>query len=288
MSPRKSGLGRGLEALIPAVEEDAAGAAQGVLEVPLASITPNPHQPRAPIRDQELVELAASIEEHGIIQPLVVTRAPDGYHLIAGERRWRAARLAGLSTVPAVVREVVPSEMLELALVENLQRADLNPLEEATAYRQLVEEFGYTQEQVARRVGKSRVAISNTLRLLKAARPVQEALLADRISEGHARALLGLEQTEAQEAALKMVLKRGLNVRQTEELVRRLLGLRVEERRPTRVMSPETRALESRFREALGTKVSLTRGEQGGRLVIYFYSDEELDALYEHIVGGEP
>jgi ParB family chromosome partitioning protein len=288
MSPRKSGLGRGLEALIPAVEEDAAGAAQGVLEVPLASITPNPHQPRAPIRDQELVELAASIEEHGIIQPLVVTRAPDGYHLIAGERRWRAARLAGLSTVPAVVREVAPSEMLELALVENLQRADLNPLEEAMAYRQLVEEFGYTQEQVARRVGKSRVAVSNTLRLLKAARPVQEALLADRISEGHARALLGLEQAEAQEAALKMVLKRGLNVRQTEELVRRLLNLRVEERRPTREISPETRALESRFREALGTKVSLTRGEEGGRLVIYFYSDEELDALYEHIVGGEP
>jgi len=287
MSPRKSGLGRGLEALIPAVEDDEAGAVQGVLEVPLTSIIPNPHQPRSPIRDQDLVELAASIEEHGIIQPLVVTRAPDGYHLIAGERRWRAARLAGLSTVPAVVKEVAPSEMLELALVENLQRADLNPLEEATAYRQLVEEFGHTQEQVARRVGKSRVAVSNTLRLLKAARPVQEALLEGRISEGHARALLGLEQAEAQEAALKMVLKRGLNVRQTEELVRRLLGLRREERQPAREVSPETRALETRFREALGTKVSLTRGEKGGRLVIYFYSDEELDALYEYIVGGE-
>jgi ParB family chromosome partitioning protein len=287
MSPRKSGLGRGLEALIPAVEDDAAGAVQGVLEVPLTSIIPNPHQPRSPIRDQDLVELAASIEEHGIIQPLVVTRAPDGYHLIAGERRWRAARLAGLPTVPAVVKEVAPSEMLELALVENLQRADLNPLEEATAYRQLVEEFGHTQEQVARRVGKSRVAVSNTLRLLKAARPVQEALLEGKISEGHARALLGLEQAEAQESALKMVLKRGLNVRQTEELVRRLVGLRREEREPRREVSPETRALETRFREALGTKVSLTRGEKGGRLVIYFYSDEELDALYEYIVGGE-
>jgi ParB family chromosome partitioning protein len=287
MSPRKSGLGRGLEALIPAVGEDAAPAAQGVLEVPLTSITPNPHQPRAPIRDQDLVELAASIEEHGIIQPLVVTRAPDGYHLIAGERRWRAARLAGLPTVPAVVKEVAASEMLELALVENLQRADLNPLEEATAYRQLVEEFGHTQEQVARRVGKSRVAVSNTLRLLKAALSVQEALLAGTISEGHARALLGLEQAEAQEAALKMVLKRGLNVRQTEELVRRLLGLQREERQPAREVSPETRALETRFREVLGTKVSLTRGEKGGRLVIYFYSDEELDALYEYIVGGE-
>ncbi|HEY67519.1 MAG: stage 0 sporulation protein J [Chloroflexi bacterium] len=283
MSPRKRGLGKGLEALIPLAEEEAA--AQGVVEVPLASITPNPHQPRAPIRDQDLVELAASIEEHGIIQPLVVTRAPDGYQLIAGERRWRAARLAGLPTVPVIVKDVAPSEMLELALVENLQRADLNPLEEAMAYRQLTEEFGLTQEQVARRVGKSRVAVSNTLRLLKAARPVQEALLAGKISEGHARALLGLERAEAQEAALKAVLRRGLNVRQTEELVRRLLGLR-EEQRPAHAPSPETRALESRFREALGTKVSLTRSGEGGRIVIYFYSEEELNALYERIVGS--
>jgi len=283
MSPRKRGLGKGLEALIPLAEEETA--AQGVVEVPLASITPNPHQPRAPIRDQDLVELAASIEEHGIIQPLVVTRAPDGYQLIAGERRWRAARLAGLPTVPVIVKDVAPSEMLELALVENLQRADLNPLEEAMAYRQLTEEFGLTQEQVARRVGKSRVAVSNTLRLLKAARPVQEALLAGKISEGHARALLGLERAEAQEAALKAVLRRGLNVRQTEELVRRLLGLR-EEQRPAHAPSPETRALESRFREALGTKVSLTRSGEGGRIVIYFYSEEELNALYERIVGS--
>jgi ParB family chromosome partitioning protein len=287
MPPRKTGLGRGLEALIPLAEEETA-APQGVTEVPLASITPNPHQPRAPIRDQDLVELAASIEEHGVIQPLVVTRAPDGYQLIAGERRWRAARLAGLSTVPVVVKDVAPSEMLELALVENLQRSDLNPLEEAAAYRQLTEDFGLTQEQVARRVGKSRVAVSNTLRLLKAARPVQEALLAERISEGHARALLGLEQAKAQEAALKTVLKQELTVRQTEKLVQRLLGLRPEngERRPAGETSPETRALESRFREALGTKVNLTRKGEGGRVVIYFYSEEELDTLYERIVGS--
>ena len=283
MSPRKSGLGRGLEALIPAAEE-AEAAARGVIEVPLASIVPNPLQPRAPIRDQDLVELAASIEEHGIIQPLVVSRAPDGYQLIAGERRWRAARLAGLSQVPVIVKDVAPSEMLELAMVENVQRSDLNALEEAMAYRQLIDEFALTQEQVARRVGKSRVAVANTLRLLKAARGVQEALLEDRISEGHARALLGLEQAEAQEAALKTVLKHGLNVRQTEELVRRLLGQDREEQQPAREVSPETRALETRFREALGTKVNLTRSGKGGRVVIYFYSDEELDALYERIV----
>jgi ParB family chromosome partitioning protein len=297
MAPRKSGLGRGLEALIPAFEEDGAagargaggaqGAAQGVIEAPLASISPNPHQPRAPIRDQDLVELAASIQAHGVIQPLVVNRVPDGYQLIAGERRWRAARLAGLSTVPVVVKDVAPSEMLELALVENLQRADLNALEEAMAYRQLTEEFGLTQEQVARRVGKSRVAVANTLRLLKAARGVQEALLEGRISEGHARALLGLEQAEAQEAALKTVLKRELNVRQTEELVRRLLGLRQQEPRAAQEVSPETRALETRFREALGTKVNLTRQGDRGRIVIHFYSEEELDALYERIIGSE-
>ena len=286
MSPRKSGLGRGLEALIPAAEE-AEAAARGVIEAPLASIAPNPLQPRAPIRDQDLVELAASIEEHGIIQPLVVSRAPDGYQLIAGERRWRAARLAGLSQVPVIVKDVAPSEMLELALVENVQRSDLNALEEAMAYRQLIDEFALTQEQVARRVGKSRVAVANTLRLLKAARGVQEALLEDRISEGHARALLGLEQAEAQEAALKTVLKHGLNVRQTEELVRRLLGQDREEQQPAREVSPETRALEARFREALGTKVNLTRSGKGGRVVIYFYSDEELDALYERIVEQE-
>jgi ParB family chromosome partitioning protein len=287
MSRRKSGLGKGLGALIPTVDEHGTEMAPGVTEVPIASITPNPHQPRSPIRDQDLVELAASIEEHGIIQPLVVTESPDGYQLIAGERRWRAARLAGLPDVPVVVKDVAPREMLELALVENLQRADLNSLEQAGAYRQLMDEFQLTQEQVARRVGKSRAAVSNTMRLLKAARAVQEALLRGKISEGHARALMGLEQAEAQEAALATVLKRGLNVRQTEDLVRRLLGAHREEQKPTRGVSPETRALEASFREALGTKVSLTRGEEGGRVVIYFYSDEELDALYEHIVGRQ-
>ena len=221
MSPRKGGLGKGLEALIPAAEETAA---QGVTEVPLASITPNPHQPRAPIRDQDLVELAASIEEHGVIQPLIVTRTPDGYQLIAGERRWRAARLAGLATVPVIVKDAAPSEMLELALVENVQRADLNALEEAHAYQQLIEGFGLTQDRVAQRVGKSRVAVANTLRLLKATRAVQEALMAEKISEGHARALLALEQPEAQEAALKKWLKQGLQVRKDEEMVRCMLG----------------------------------------------------------------
>jgi ParB family chromosome partitioning protein len=289
MGRRKSGLGRGLGALIPAAEEEVSAAPDlpGVIEIPIASISPNPHQPRAQIRDQDLVGLAASIEEHGIIQPLVVTTVADGYQLIAGERRWRAARLARLSEVPVVVKDVVPQEMLELALVENLQRADLNPLEEAMAYRQLTEEFELTQDQVARRVGRSRTAVSNTLRLLKAARAVQEALLEASISEGHARALLGLEQEKAQEAALKTVLKNGLSVRQTEELVRRLLGQEPKQKKSAPETLPHTRALETKFREVLGTKVNLTRSGEGGRIVIHFYSEEELDAIYQHIVGVE-
>jgi ParB family chromosome partitioning protein len=286
MSARKIGLGKGLDSLIPASEAGDETRTQGVLTVPLAAISPNPHQPRSPIREQDLAELAASIEEHGVIQPLVVTEAPDGYQLIAGERRWRAARVAGLSKVPILVKDVAPSEMLELALVENLQRSDLNPLEEAMAYQQLTDEFQLTQKQIAQRVGKSRTAVANTLRLLRAARPVQEALLEEKISEGHARALLGLEQEEKQAAALKTVLKQNLNVRQTEKLVRRLLG-RQEEKKPKPQPSPETRALEASFREALSTKVSLKRKGDKGRVVIYFYSDEELEAIYKHIVGSE-
>jgi ParB family transcriptional regulator, chromosome partitioning protein len=292
MTRRKSGLGKGLDALIPAEEEAPVTAtAPGVIQVPLSAITPNPHQPRSPIRDQDLVELAASIEEHGVIQPLIVAQAADGYQLIAGERRWRASRLAGLSLVPVVVKDAAPKEMLELALVENIQRSDLNALEEAQAYRQLMEEFELTQEQVAKRVGKSRTAVANTLRLLNASRAVQQALLEDKISEGHARALLGLEKAEAQKNALDVVQNKGLNVRQTEDLVRRRLGEKEKPKRKpsrkTQARREETKALEDDFRSALDTKVELARDGEGGRLVIHFYSDEELDALYERIVGSK-
>jgi ParB family chromosome partitioning protein len=285
MSPRKIGLGKGLESLIPTTEGEGDEARQGVLEVPRNSISPNPHQPRSPIREEDLSELAASIEEHGIIQPLIVTETLDGYQLVAGERRWRAARVAGLSQVPVLVKDVASSKLLELALVENLQRSDLNPLEEAAAFQELADEFELTQKEIAQRVGKGRTTIANTLRLLTAAGAVQKALLEERISEGHARALLGLENAAAQEAALKTVMKQGLNVRQTEELVRRLIGRQEKKEEPDRRPSQEIRELESQCREALSTKVSLKRKGKGGRLVIYFYSEEELGALYEHIVG---
>ncbi|MCS7283310.1 MAG: ParB/RepB/Spo0J family partition protein [Anaerolineae bacterium] len=278
--PGKFGLGRGLEALIPVPEETA-----GVLEVPVDAIRPNPHQPRMAIHEHELVELALSIQTHGVLQPLIVTREGDGYQLVAGERRWRAAKLAGLATVPVILKDLAPQQVLELALVENLQRKDLNPLEEANAYRQLIEEFGLTHEEVARRVGKSRVAITNTLRLLKATDAVKEALLNGRITEGHARALLALEDPQVQVAALRTVLRQGLNVRQTEELVGRMLE-HARPRRAAPAIPPEVRALESRLQQALGTRVRLRPGRKGGRLVIYYYSDEDLEALYLRLVGG--
>ncbi len=281
----RRGLGRGLDVLIPAGDEPATG----LQEVAVDAIVPNPHQPRMPFRDQDIVELAASIQEHGVIQPLVVTRGPDGgYQLIAGERRWRAARLAGLERVPVVVKDAAPQEMLELALVENVQRSDLNALEEALAYNQLVEEFSLSQSEVARRVGKSRVAVTNTLRLLQASEAVRGALVAEQITEGHARALLGLSDTEEQDAALSEVVQHALTVRQTEALVQRWRAGDKPASKPPPAPAPEVKALEERFRESLGTRVRLRPGRKGnGRVVIYYYSDEEFHALYERLTGEE-
>jgi len=289
MPPVRRGLGKGLEALIPSGQPT-----PGLLEVDVEDIVPNPRQPRHALDPDALRELADSIREHGLIQPLVVTRLATQsasseedarYQLIAGERRWEAAKMAGLQRVPVVVKEVTPQETLELALVENIQRADLNPLEEAAAYRQLIDEFGLTQEEVASRVGRSRSSVANSLRLLTLPDAVKEALAENRISEGHARALLGLERDRDRLEALQTVLKRGLSVRQTEELVRRLLS-ETRESKITRFRAPETVALENAFRNALGTKVNLFRSKKGGKLVIHFYSEEELQRLYNLIVEG--
>jgi len=279
--PRRA-LGRGLDALIPAAESKV-----GASEIPVARVSPNPHQPRQAISEESLVELVASIREHGVIQPLVVTQVGDDYQLIAGERRWRAAQLAGLTSVPAIIKETTPQQMLELALVENLQRADLNPLEEAGAYRQLMDEFGLTQEEVAGRVGRSRTAVANTVRLLRLPDDIQEALAAERISEGHARALLALPSAQLQRQALAAIEKRSLNVRQAEALVRQMLSEPEEQAPPAEPLSPQDRDAVDRFQARLGTRVNLVRGKKGGRLVIHFYSEEELQAIYEAIVGDE-
>jgi ParB family chromosome partitioning protein len=279
----KRGLGKGLEALIPPTSDQHPGAA----EVDLDAISPNPMQPRQPVPPDDLEELAESIREHGLIQPLVVTRSEEGaYQLIAGERRWRAAGMAGLTSVPVVIKEASPQQMLELALVENIQRADLNPLEEAEAYRQLADEFELTQEQIAQRVAKSRVAVANSLRLLRLPEGAKVALAGGEISEGHARALLGVKDQKLQLKVLDQIRKRGLNVRQTEELVRRLNQGDAKPRPKPATSSPETKALEDDFRRALGTRVSLSQSSRGGgRLVIQFYSDEELERIYDLIVG---
>ncbi len=280
---KRRGLGKGLEALIPPGQWESreSGAGQHIRHVPVGQIVPNPQQPRVQTDASELAELAASIAEHGVIQPIIVTQVAGEYQLIAGERRWRATRQAGLETIPVIVKEASPQEMLELALVENLQRADLNPLEEAAAYRQLMEEFGLTQEQVAERVGKSRSAVANTVRLLSVAAAVQAALLEGKITEGHGRAILGLPTPEAQTAALRTIVKQSLSVRQTEELVRRLLGQkRVSEPRPP---LPEIIMAQERLRQRLGTKVDISHTAKGGRIVIHYYSDEELHALLEQM-----
>ncbi len=277
----KRGLGRGLSVLIPANEADDA---PGLLMVPLDRIVPNPHQPRREFASEALTELVASIREHGIIQPLVVRRNEGaGWQIIAGERRWRAAKLAGLTEVPVVVKDVAPQQMLELALVENVQRADLNPLEEAFAYQQLSAEFGLSQAEIARRVGKSRVAITNTLRLLQASPAVQQALLDREITEGHARALLGLPQP-AQDRALRIVRERQLTVRQTESLVKQW---REQTAAAPAAKPPEIQALERHFQAALGTRVQLQAGKKGGKVVIYYYSDEEFRALYQRLTGED-
>jgi ParB family chromosome partitioning protein len=284
MMSRKGGLGKGLGALIPNGFSN--GGDGGASFVPIDKVIPNPRQPRREWAESELAELAQSIREHGILQPLIATYNSDmdQYTLIAGERRLRAASLAGLSFVPMIVREATDQERLELALIENLQRADLSPLDTALAYVALNDEFNLTHEEIGNRVGKSREAVSNTIRLIKLPQPVRLALSSGQISEGHARALLGLEGSpQAQVAALDTILKNGLTVRQTEELVRKFKG-----EKPATVnkapQSPEIQEMEERLRNALGTRVVMKHGRKGGRLIIHYYSDEEFDTLMTHLL----
>ncbi|GAB4540276.1 MAG: ParB/RepB/Spo0J family partition protein [Anaerolineales bacterium] len=282
---QRTGLGKGLDALIPTGGRNAAqqtsASGGGVQQAAVDSIKPNPHQPRVQFKEEDLNDLAASIREHGVIQPLIVAANKDGgFTLIAGERRWQAAQRAGLKTVPVLVRQANNQEMLEVALIENVQRADLNAIEEAEAYRQLVEEFGLSHEAVARRVGKNRVTVTNTLRLLSAADAVKQALVEGKITEGHARALLSLSTHKAQTSALTTILNLALNVRQTEELIRKLGGQKtLKAKKPTR--NANLSDIEKRLQASLGTKVALKHGKKGGTVTIYYYSDEELDSLME-------
>ncbi len=259
-----------------------------IRDIAVDDIAPNPRQPRQHFAEDSLLALAESIRRHGIVQPIIVARSggTPPYRLVAGERRWRAAKLAGLATIPAIVRDLSPREAVEVALVENVQRADLSPIETALAYRTLIEEFGLSQAEVAERVGKSRSAVANTLRLLDAPAPIQQALAAGEIGEGHARALLALPDAAAQLAALEIVRERGLTVRQTEDLVRRWKGREPRPRRSAASGVPtEYEWLRDALQRRLRTKVELRGGPQGGRLVIHYYTTEELQRLVTELLG---
>ncbi len=284
MSHGRRGLGRGLDALIPARLEPPSAEPGATPQVDIDLIASNPEQPRTSINPEELQGLADSIREHGLLQPLVVSRDGAAYRLIAGERRLQAARLAGLQAVPVVIREAQARDRLELALVENIQRADLNPVEEAQAYRRLVDEHHLTQEEVARRVGKSRAAVSNSLRLLSLEPEIRRSLAGGEISEGHARALLAFPDGRVRLEAWRAAIARRLSVRELEALSRRLsvpTARAVAARR-----DPDMAELETRLRRALGTRVKVAPLKQGARITIECYSAEELDSVVEQLTGG--
>ena len=255
------------------------------VEIPISRIRGNPYQPRQHVEQQSLESLASSIATHGVLQPVIVTEVLDGYQLVAGERRVRAAQMAGLDHVPAIVRQMIERDQLAVALVENVQRADLNAMEEAHAYRQLADEFGLTQDDIASRVGRARSTVANTLRLLELEPSVQKALSGGDITEGHGRALAGAAPA-AQRQLVEAVVSRGLSVRQTEELVRRLRDRPASKTKTATDSDVEMERLEEELRRALGTKVLLVRSRKGGRIVIEYYSDEEFSRLFDRLTGG--
>ena len=284
---QRKGLGKGLADLI---SSDDLKKGATLLQLRPHEIEPNPFQPRHTIREDELEDLTRSIEQHGIVQPLVVRPAGNGYQLVTGERRWRAAQRAGLSVVPCLVRDTDDSEALQLALVENLQREDLNPIDAARGYAQLIRDFGQTQEQVSSIVGKSRSAVANTLRLLELPEAVQKAVENGEISEGHGRALLGVgKDTEVIEAAARYVIETGLTVRETEDYVRQRstpqqaagMEARAETDSGKRADDPNLTEIEERLQRALGTKVRVRSRKRGGTVQVWYHNGDELERLIQ-------
>ena len=292
MMSKRGGLGRGLSALIPSAPE-AGEAVSGLLEVPVNAVGPNPKQPRTKFDDEAIASLAASIREVGILQPIVVRRAGDGrYEVIAGERRLRAAKLAGLATVPVVLRDSEDADLLREALIENIHREDLNPIEQAEAFRQLLEELGLKQDQLAERVGVSRSHIANTIRLLALPLEVQQLLTDERISAGHARALLALGDKDAMTSLALRVAAEDLSVRQTEEAVRRFVEAPRPKQEGTVKAEPQTDTtlaeVEEILSEQLATRVTIQMGSKRGRVVIEFGSADDLERIVSEIIGSGP
>jgi len=277
---KRKALGRGFSALFPdtVIGEDD----RGFFYCPIESISPNPRQSRQNFSESELAELAQSIKEKGVIQPILVTKIKDGFQLIAGERRWRAAQKAGLDKIPALIRDVSPAEALEIALIENIQRQDLNPIEEAIAYQELIQRFNFTQEALSKRIGKNRSTIANFLRLLKLPDVVQRDLIEGRLSTGHARVLVSIDSPSTQKEIRNLVIQGSLSVRQTEALAKRILI----PKKPKAIRDDIDTYLESLVKDlqtALGTKVAIKRKGKKGRIIIEFYSDEELGRLVERL-----
>jgi len=277
---KRKALGRGFSALFPdtVIEEEN----RGLFYCPIESISPNPHQSRQSFGESELAELAQSIKEKGVIQPILVTKTKDGFQLIAGERRWRAAQKAGLDKIPALIRDVSPAEALQIALIENIQRQDLNPIEEAAAYHELLQEFNFTQEALSARIGKNRTTIANFLRLLKLPDDVQRDLIDGRLSAGHARVLVSIDSPSTQRKIRDLVIKRSLSVRQTEALAKRFLASKKSEAIRDEIDS-YLESLVNNLQSSLGTKVAIERKGKKGRIIIEFYSDDELGRLVERL-----
>lgn len=283
----RKALGKGLNALFRSNPLEAETARAEVMQVPLDRIRPNPYQPRGEMNLDQLQELADSIRAHGVLQPLVVRRHEEGFQLVAGERRFRASHVAGLREVPVIVRECSNREMLELALIENIQREDINPIDAAIAFRKLIDEFGLTQEEVATRVGKSRPAVANTLRLLNLPQTIRERVSSGDLSEGHARALLSLEaQPETQSALMEQILADHLTVRDTERLARRALEQQPKPERERTPRDPHLASLEERLQRHFGTRVSISGAANKGAIRIEFYDQEQFERILELLAAS--
>jgi len=283
MADKRPALGRGLSALIPDTPAPAAASAERSLDIDSDLLRPNKFQPRTQMDEERIEDLARSIRANGIIQPIVVRKVEEGYEIIAGERRWRAAQRAGLLKVPVVVRDIPEERLLAVALIENIQREDLNPIEEAVAYRRLSDEFHLTQEQIADAVGKDRSSVANYVRLLRLPQEVRGSVASNALSMGHARALLALTDEAAQLRVARDVVSRNLSVRETEALVKKATAPAVE--KPEKTADVHTRAAEDKLKMALGTRVRINRKGKGGRIEIEFVSEDELQRLYERLTG---
>ncbi len=287
MAVKKTALGKGLSALIEdTIDENK----NSIIEVDINKVEPGPGQPRKNFDKEKIEALAASIKEYGMIQPLIVTKEKDVYYIIAGERRWRAARTAGFKTIPVIERSASTKEVMELALIENIQREDLNPIEEAEAYAKLIQEYSMTQEQVAEMVGKSRPSVANTLRLLNFSDNIRALLITGEITAGQARPILALENTEDQDHAAEYIIKTGLNARQTEQYIKKLIVKANKEtessdseRPEAQIKQQEIRFVQDQLRSSLGTKVLLNDNNGKGKITIEYYSKEERERLIDFL-----